>query len=116
MRRGGRDRVDGTYYTVRVEAFGYAEVFSKVTRITGDFGSGNDSMIVLPSAGTIAPAGFPMTISGGGGDDLLKGGPADDTIRGGPGGDVVRCGSGDDTVFTRGNDRVRGDCEVVNRR
>jgi hypothetical protein len=55
-------------------------------------------------------------LHGGGGDDLLKGGPADDTIRGGPGGDVVRCGSGDDTVFTKGNDRVRGDCEVVNRR
>ncbi|HEX7167002.1 MAG TPA: Calx-beta domain-containing protein [Acidimicrobiales bacterium] len=103
---------DGTYYTVRVEAFGYAEVFSKVTRITGDFGSGNDSMIVLPSAGTIAPAGFPMEIRGGTGNDLLSytgtgavkfyGDDNDDTLISGDGVDTLEGGSGNDYLDARG--------------
>ncbi|MGH3371894.1 MAG: hypothetical protein ACRDPR_18040, partial [Nocardioidaceae bacterium] len=53
------------YYTVRVEAFGYNEVFSKVTSITGDFGSDHD-LFVLASGSAI-----PVVISGGDGNDLL---------------------------------------------
>jgi predicted acyl esterase len=61
-------------------------------------------------------AGGDDCLHGGGGDDVLKGGRADDTIKPGPGEDVIRCGPGDDTVFTKGNDRIRGDCEEVSRR
>jgi predicted acyl esterase len=63
----------------------------------------------------ISGGGGDDCLHGGNGDDTVKGGPADDTIKGGAGRDDVHCGSGDDTVFTKGNDRVRSDCEVVKR-
>lgn len=90
-------------------------------------GDGKD----IVNVGENLPAGIPVTVDGGAGDDTLRGaafaetadtilgGPGNDKITGGPGNDVLRGGDGDDEVEGQaggdqlfgdgGNDKLRGD-------
>ncbi len=110
---------------VTVSAFGWTESFTGITHISGDFGSGRDSLTVFPSvtasvtatggAGDdrLAHAGSGVAdLSGGDGDDVLigglgadtlRGGAGDDFLDGGPGVDLMYGGEGDDTFFGFGH-------------
>lgn len=90
-------------------------------------GDGKD----VVNVGDDLPAGIPVTVDGGAGDDVLRGaafgetadtilgGPGNDKITGGPGNDIIRGGEGDDELEGQagadqlfgdgGNDKLRGD-------
>ena len=111
---------------VRVEAFGYTEIYSGVSTVTASFGSDNDTLILtdgfnIPvtangNAGNdiLTTAGLAAVVfNGGDNDDLLVGGPAVDTLTGGNGndyldgggsGDILTGGNNDDVVFGIIND------------
>ena len=59
-----------------------------------------------------------VTVTGGGGADVIEGGKDDDTIHARDGErDAIACGTGKrDRVTADRRDRVAGDCESVNRR
>ncbi len=78
--------------SVVVEAFGRSQIYTGVTKITGDAGAGNDRIIISKEL-TI-----PVELSGGAGNDTLIGGSGNDTLLGGDGDDDVRGGSGNDSL------------------
>ncbi|GAA1929006.1 hypothetical protein [Nocardioides marmoribigeumensis] len=117
VRRDGSDIV--------VSAFGYEERFSGVTRIEGDFGSGNDSFtafnelnvpvllhggigndfLAFSSTTASCPAsGFQATLYGDAGNDDLRGGSCSDYLDGGTGNDYLDGGAGVDTLIGGDND------------
>ena len=85
---------------VRIEAFGYTETYSGITSIEGDFGGGNDTLILMDGFSV------PVTAHGGTGNDLLAslgtravvfyGDDGNDTLIGGNGADELFGGAGDD--------------------
>ncbi|HET7305708.1 MAG TPA: hypothetical protein VFJ12_14290 [Segeticoccus sp.] len=107
---------DGSY-TIQVIAFGRAEIFSGVTRVRGDFGSDDDSLLVRSGA-------FPVEADGGEGDDTLTssasgavdfdGGSGDDTLIGSSSVDSLAGGTGDDYLEGRaGTDTLVGGPDPV---
>lgn len=80
----------GTHHgeKVRVPACGATEFFDDVDSVTGDFGGGNDQLILGTSLGTFRPV--TVNIAGGDGDDLLINQPgARATLSGGTGNDLL---------------------------
>ncbi|MFN6151862.1 MAG: hypothetical protein ACK5BP_18035, partial [Planctomyces sp.] len=85
---------------VRIEAFGYTETYSGITSIQGDFGGGNDTLILMDGFSV------PVTAHGGTGNDMLAslgtravvfyGDDGNDTLIGGNGADELFGGAGDD--------------------
>ncbi|TWW12268.1 hypothetical protein E3A20_02360, partial [Planctomyces bekefii] len=85
---------------VRIEAFGYTETYSGITSIEGDFGGGNDTLILMEGFSV------PVTAHGGTGNDMLAslgtravvfyGDDGNDTLIGGNGADELFGGAGDD--------------------
>ena len=77
-----------------------------------DGGDGADDVSVLESDLDSFPAdaGYPITVSGGAGDDRLDGGSGPDEIHGGPGADTIGGRGGDDLIYgDEGNDVIYGD-------
>jgi Ca2+-binding RTX toxin-like protein len=75
--------------TLIVTAFGVSETYTGVSLISGDFGDGNDTLVVSP--GVLVSA----TIYGGAGNDNLNySGSGSATLDGGAGDDVLTLGSG----------------------
>ena len=111
---------------VRVEAFGYTEIYTGVSSVTADFGSDNDILILTDGFNLMTTAngeagndilttsGLGVVVfDGGANDDLLVGGTAADTLIGGTGndyldgrgsGDILSGGANDDVVFGVIND------------
>ncbi|MFN9236810.1 MAG: calcium-binding protein, partial [Planctomyces sp.] len=85
---------------VRIEAFGYTETYSGITSIQGDFGGGNDTLILMDGFSV------PVTAHGGTGNDMLAslgtravvfyGDDGNDTLIGGNCADELFGGAGDD--------------------
>ena len=72
-----------------------------------ELGGGRDFLIVTESKN--ASVNVPMTINGGGGNDLLFGGSGNDLITGGAGRDRIAAGAGDDMISSGGSrDLVSG--------
>ncbi|MEA3510650.1 MAG: hypothetical protein U9R51_04365, partial [Actinomycetota bacterium] len=92
--------------SVRVEAFGYTEVYTGITSIHGDFG-GDDDTLMLTSGFAL-----PVTALGGDDDDVFStggtgtvhfdGGNDNDLLIGGPGVDTLIGGSGHDYLDGKG--------------
>ena len=107
---------------VRVEAFGYTEVYSGVSSVSGDFGSDADTLVlvsgfVLPVTAygrdgndNFSTAGTgSVNFDGGNNDDLLVGGSAADILTGGDGNDYLDGrGGADNLQGGNGNDVVFG--------
>ncbi len=75
--------------TLIVTAFGVSETYTGVSLISGDFGDGNDTLVVSP--GVLVSA----TIYGGAGNDNLNySGSGSATLNGGAGDDVLTLGNG----------------------
>ena len=98
---------------VRVEAFGYTEVFSGVNSIAADFGDNHDTLTLANGFG------IPINAKGGSGNDNLStagtgvvqfdGGSGNDVLVGGPGADRLTGGSGNDYLDGRaGRDTLNG--------
>lgn len=72
-------------------------------------GGGDDILWGNVGNDSIFGSGGNDLIDGGPGDDLLEGNGDDDTVRGGDGDDTVRGGDGNDTLYGNlGNDRIEG--------
>ena len=118
------EQLDGTAQlgTVKVTAFGRSNTYTNVTSIKGNFGSGNDTVIVAPSvllpvcidggtgndsitdAGTFTGSSACNSLSGGAGDDYVSvTGKANTTINGGDDNDYLLHG-GIGTVTINGGD------------
>jgi len=105
---------------VTVEALGFSESFSGISRIEGDAGGGDDRVtigeaLLIPvelygGAGSdeLRAGGGDAIFHGGDGDDELYGGGGDDRLYGDSGDDVLRGGAGND-VLDGGDDRDRLD-------
>ena len=78
--------------SVIVVALGREQQYNGITRITGNAGLGNDTVVVQEDLD------IPVEIWGGVGNDILIGGAAGDILRGGEGDDDIRGGAGDDTL------------------
>ena len=96
---------------VRVEAFGYTEIYEGVDSVAGHLGSDDDVLTLtngfaLPvdieggdGKDRLSTAGYgPVVFDGGNQDDILIGGPAADIIRGGRGNDYLDGSGGRDTI------------------
>ncbi|MFO0937166.1 MAG: PKD domain-containing protein [Gemmataceae bacterium] len=91
---------------VRVRAFGATQVFDNIETVTGDFGDGNDQLILAPSFGTYRHMNVIMM--GGAGDDLLSnqsqtqatllGGDGNDLLLSAAAADYLDGGDGNDTL------------------
>ena len=111
-------RREGT--EIVISAFGYEERFSNVTRIEGDFGSGDDAFIAFnelnipvvlhggagndflafsSTTASCATSGNQATLYGGDGNDDLRGGVCKDYLDGGTGNDYLDGGAGADTMI-----------------
>ncbi len=101
--------------SVIVEAFGRSQLYTGVTRITGNAGLGDDKIIVskdIMIPVEISGGAGNDTIYGGSGNDILKGDEDDDDIRGGLGNDTLEGGPGRDSLMGEaGNDTLRGGSE-----
>lgn len=82
--------------SVIVMALGREQQYDGVTRITGNAGMGDDTIIVHKDIS------IPVEIYGGDGNDTLIGGAGNDVLRGNAGNDDLRGGDGNDQL--RGND------------
>ena len=69
---------------------------TSITSIDVEAGAGPDQIVVDESAGGIT---IPMTLNGGGGNDLIVAGSGDDVIYGGTGHDRIDGGGGNDLIF-----------------
>lgn len=78
--------------SVIVESFGRSQVYTNVTKIVGNAGLGDDTIIISKDI-TI-----PVELSGGVGNDTLIGGSGNDILNGEEGNDDLRGGLGDDTI------------------
>ncbi|HEY7116284.1 MAG TPA: hypothetical protein VH475_06850, partial [Tepidisphaeraceae bacterium] len=97
---------------ISIQAFGFTQEYTGVTRIVGDGGAGNDNIIIKDGVN------IPVSFTGGDGDDslfasaadsTLDGGLGNDQLRGGAGNDCLTGGDGDDVVLgMAGNDRADG--------
>ena len=89
--------------SVIVEAFGFDQEFSGVTKIVADGGAGNDTITIEP--GVVVSA----ELSGGEGDDHLFAGENDSILHGGPGNDQLSGRAGNDQLFgDEGDDTLFG--------
>ncbi|HYO08182.1 MAG TPA: calcium-binding protein [Tepidisphaeraceae bacterium] len=83
---------------LRVNVNGAWSTFDRtaVAGIQVDVGSGRDHVVV--ASGAAGGISVPMTVLGGGGNDLIIGGSADDVLFGGGGRDRVDGGAGNDRI------------------
>jgi len=97
-----------------VEAFNQTQrqKASDVTRIVGNAGAGNDSIIVddrIMAQVSLTGGVGDDTLDGGGGNDFLDGQDNNDLLVGAGGNDTLLGGSGDDVLLGgAGNDRLEG--------
>ena len=83
---------------------------SLLGRVTGqmllDGGSEND---VISAAAIVGAGSFPVTVTGGTGNDVLTGGDGNDILRGGSGDDTLNGGNGNDRLLGNvGDDQLTG--------
>ncbi len=79
-------------------------------KIAGGDGADEISVLEADLDGFPADAGYPITLTGGGGDDRLDGGTGAEEIHGGPGADTIGGRGGDDLIYgAAGNDLIYGD-------
>lgn len=104
-------------YSVRVNGESRTFDAEVVERIVVHARGGDDAVRVAHSTHGLDlvwgdhedPVGIPVTLRGGGGDDLLIGGDGDDLLTGGAGHDTLFGHAGHDTLLGgRGNDRLSG--------
>jgi len=94
----------GSADSVRISAFGREQTYTGISRITGDFGEGDDSLTVHEFV-TVD-----VEVSGGVGNDILIGGAGNDALDGGQGNDEIQGRDGDDTLTGgMGDDDLRGE-------
>ncbi len=120
-----------------------SKTYNNVTRIVGDVGEGNDTIVIdtgvtaevelrggvgndtLTAGGglallfggdgndTLTAGSFAATLEGGAGDDTLNGGVQSDVLKGGDGNDTLRGGGGDD-LLSGGDDNDHLDGQAGN--
>ncbi|MDG2125830.1 MAG: calcium-binding protein [Verrucomicrobiales bacterium] len=129
-----RIQLDDGSFTTQIQFGTATETFDGYNAISGDFGSGNDTLTVMPditvplyasggagndsliagggaaelhgNGGDDSLAGSPFSddIFGGDGNDLLTGGDGNDLLAGGEGDDVLLGGTGNDDLFGEAGD------------
>lgn len=89
--------------TITVEAFGFSQDFTGVSKIVADGGAGNDTITIKSGIN------IPASLSGGDGNDSLFGGDGGATLNGGAGDDQLSGGNGADSIVGGdGNDLMLG--------
>jgi hypothetical protein len=102
---------------LRIRAFGTTPVFDNVTSLEGDFGTGDDQLMINSNVGLYYPS-LHVNVSGGDGNDLLvnqssanatlAGGAGDDVLLRSGAADILDGGTGNDTLAGGANARLRG--------
>jgi Ca2+-binding RTX toxin-like protein len=86
--------------SVTVEAFGFSQDFTGVSKIVGDGGAGNDTIRIKSGVS------IPVSLTGGAGNDSIFGGDGGATIDGGAGTDQLSGGNGSDSLIGGDDDDI----------